>query len=167
VNGPDSLKKYLFPPRETVLESHRVNHEWSFQTPRQPVEPLAVLGVRACDLRAVEIQDRVFLNGYYVDEAYKQRRENLFLVAVNCSRSAATCFCHSMKSGPGVKDGFDLALTEMGEDFVVAVGTPLGGKVIATTQWTPCTLEMVERAKRSRKIWKSRCCATRLTVIPF
>ena len=36
------------------------------------------------------IQDRVFLGGPHADPEYAARREGLFLVAVNCSRSAAT-----------------------------------------------------------------------------
>ncbi len=146
-NGPDSLKKYLFPPREILLKSQRSDGAWSFQAPEVPVQPLAMVGVRGCDLRALEIQDRVFLRGAYVDQTYKQRRENLFIVAVNCIRAAPTCFCHSMKCGPGVSSGFDLALTELGQNFVVAVGSSRGGEVIAATQWSPCTLEQVERAK--------------------
>lgn len=146
-NGPDSLKKYLFPPRESLLESQRSHDEWSFQAPDAPVEPLAVVGVRGCDLRALEIQDRVFLGGAYVDQAYKRRRESLFIVAVNCIRAVSTCFCHSMNCGPGVSNGFDLALTEVGETFVVAVGSSRGGEVIAATQWSPCTLHQVEQVK--------------------
>ena len=146
-NGPDSLKKYLFPPRETLLEAHRTDGAWSFETSQPPAEPLAVLGVRPCDLHALEIQDRIFLHGDYVDKAYQRRRDNLFIVAVNCSRAAATCFCHSMNCGPNVTNGFDLALTEVDRHFVVAVGTRQGGKVIAATQWSPCTLEEVERAQ--------------------
>jgi ferredoxin len=147
-NGPDSLKKFLFPPRETLLEAHRSNDKWSFQAPDGPPQPLAVIGVRGCDLRALEIQDQVFLRGPYVDQAYKRRRESLFVVAVNCIRTVPTCFCHSMKCGPGVTGGFDLALTELDRSFVVAVGSSQGGEVIAATQWAPCTLDQVERAKR-------------------
>lgn len=147
-NGPDSLKKFLFPPRETLLQGHRADGKWSFQAPDGSTQPIAVIGVRGCDLRALEIQDRVFLRGPYVDQAYKRRRENLFIVAVNCVRAAPTCFCHSMKCGPGVCDGFDLALTELDKSFVVAVGSSQGGEVIAAAHWSPCTLDQVERAKQ-------------------
>lgn len=150
-NGPDSLKKYLFPPREILLESKRQNGQWTFQVARAEAKPVAVIGARACDLHAVEIQDRTFLHGQFVDEAYRRRRENLFIVAVNCSRAAPTCFCHSLKCGPGVTGAYDLVLTELDQQFVVVVGSLRGGATVASTRWRPCTLEDVERAKAITK----------------
>jgi ferredoxin len=90
-----------------------------------------VLGVRGCDLAALAIQDRVFLGSGYVDEAYKARRERVFLVAVNCRRAAATCFCHSMGCGPAAGPSFDLALTEIGSRFACEVGSDRGAAVLA------------------------------------
>jgi ferredoxin len=139
VVGPESLKKYLFPPREALLESIRRNGKWEMTPPEIDAPPLAVIGVRSCDLHALAIQDRVFLGGPYVDPGYQARRRNLFLVAVNCRRAAATCFCHSMNTGPAVEGGFDLALTEL--------DTTKGSEILAATEWTACTIQEVEEAK--------------------
>lgn len=147
VVGPHSLKNYLFPPRETILDSQRVDGKWTMHAPVPQAKPLAVIGVRSCDLHALAIQDRVFLEGPYVDTAYQQRRQNLFIVAVNCRRAAPTCFCHSMNTGPAVTKGFDLALTEMDDFFAVEVGTERGGKLISDAAWTPCSVAQVEQAR--------------------
>ena len=37
--------------------------------------PLAFIGVRSCELHAIEIQDRVFIGGSYVDRDYAARRD--------------------------------------------------------------------------------------------
>jgi ferredoxin len=147
VVGPESLKKFMFPPRETLLESIRKNGKWEMTPPPSDAPPLAVIGLRSCDLHALAIQDKVFLGGPYVDPGYQARRQNLFIVAVNCRRAAATCFCHSMNSGPAAKHGFDLALTELDGYFVVAIGTPKGGEVIAHTDWSACTPQVIEGAE--------------------
>jgi len=131
VVGPHSLKNFLFPARETIASFVHVDGAWSQSPPPTPAPPLAVLGVRGCDLAALAIQDRVFLESGFVDEAYKARRERLFLVAVNCRRAAATCFCHSMGSGPAAGPGFDLALTEVETGFVCEVGSDRGAAVLA------------------------------------
>jgi ferredoxin len=131
VNGPHSLKPYLFPPRTTVLEVLRVRDSWEARVPDPPRPKRAVLGVRSCDLHALAIQDRVFLHGPHPDPEYAARREGLFLVAVNCSRSAATCFCASMNTGPTVTSGSDLVLTELRDGFVVRVGTEAGAQAVA------------------------------------
>jgi sulfhydrogenase subunit beta (sulfur reductase) len=90
VNGPHSLKAFLFPPRATVLEVLRVRESWEARVPEPPRPKRAVLGVRSCDLHALAIQDRVFLHGPHPDPEYAARRDGLFLVAVNCSRSVGT-----------------------------------------------------------------------------
>ena len=147
VVGPHSLKNYLFPPRETLVELKRAEDSWQMQQPEPPSAPLAVIGVRSCDLHALQIQDRVFIGDQYVDPGYKSRREGLFTVAVNCRRAAATCFCHSMNTGPAVTKGFDLALTELDEQFVVQVGSEQGGKIVANIEWTPCSTAELDEAK--------------------
>ncbi len=151
VVGPDSLKKFLFPARETLLQSIRVDGTWNMATPDPAPHPLAVFGVRSCDLHALAIQDKVFLGGPYVDPGYQSRRNALFVVAVNCRRAAATCFCHSMKTGPAVEGGFDLALTELADRFVVQVGSTRGAEVMTNIEWTACTLQDIDDARSISK----------------
>ena len=79
----------------------------------EPAERYAFLAVRSCELHAIAIQDRVFLQGPYVDPHYKARREGAFIVAVNCGQAGGTCFCVSMNTGPKAEEGFDLSLTEL------------------------------------------------------
>jgi ferredoxin len=156
VVGPDSLKKFLFPPRETLLKSDRTNGSWQMTPAEVDATPLAVIGIRSCDLHALAIQDKVFLGGSYVDPGYQARRANLFLVAVNCRRASATCFCHSMNTGPAIVSGFDLALTELDESFVVQVGSSRGAEVMSQVEWTVCTLQQVEDAWAIPRALKER-----------
>lgn len=116
--GPQSWKRYLFPPSERLR-------------PEVTAEPLAFIGVRACELRAIEIQDKVFLSGAHPDPSYAARRSGVFIVAVNCGQSAATCFCVSMESGPRVSSGYDLALTELPGRFVAEAGSARGSEILA------------------------------------
>jgi ferredoxin len=158
VVGADSLKKFLFPPRETLLECVRTNGAWQMTPPAIDATPLAVIGIRSCDLHALAIQDKVFLGGPYVDPGYQARRATLFLVAINCRRASATCFCHSMDTGPEVKGVFDLALTELNDKFVVEVGSGRGADVVSRVEWTVCTQQEVEEAKAIPKALRERMC---------
>jgi len=132
VVGPHSLKQYLFPPQETLQQLELNEGGWQVESIPIDETPLAVIGPRSCDLHAVAIQDRVFLDGPYVDPGYRARRERLFIVSVQCRRAAATCFCHSMNTGPKARSGFDLALTELDDRFVVEVGTQRGSDILAS-----------------------------------
>jgi ferredoxin len=152
VVGPHSLKRYLFPPRATVLLGMRTESGWKLLAPEVPDEKLAFLGLRSCDLHALAIQDKVFVDGPYLDPYYAARRANLFLMAVNCGRSAPTCFCASMNTGPAVTSGFDLALTELPEYFVLEVGSEQGGEALAGLACLPCTAAEVAEARQVPRI---------------
>jgi ferredoxin len=81
----------------------------------------AFLGVRSCDLAAIQIQDRVFLpknskdskQNSVSDPSYSHHRNENFFIAVNCTVSSSTCFCASMQTGPMVKTRFDISITEI------------------------------------------------------
>lgn len=147
--GPQSPKKYLFPASATLWRAAEAPDD-------RPPEPFAFIGVRACELRAIAIQDRVFLGGEHPDPLYAARREGAFIVAVNCGQAANTCFCVSMSAGPKADQGFDLALTEMIDDkghrFLVEAGTPRGEEVMrevpahqATATDTTTADDIIER----------------------
>ena len=148
VVGPHSLKRFLFPPHETLQQLQLKNGNWNVEPLRAERRTLAVIGPRSCDLHAMAIQDRVFLEGPYVDPGYRARRERLFVVSVQCRRAAATCFCHSMKTGPRASGDFDLALTELDDSFVIEVGSEQGGRILGKVEgWKACSAATVERAK--------------------
>ncbi|WP_435099599.1 4Fe-4S dicluster domain-containing protein [Arhodomonas sp. AD133] len=134
--GPHSWKRYLHPPDLTLWRASHGPDGLRFEDAAASVERLAFIGVRACELHAIRIQDRVLLGGAHADPNYRQRREGIFVVAVNCGTAGGTCFCASMGTGPAVTEGFDLALTEImdggGHRFVVETGTPDGDAVLGT-----------------------------------
>ena len=151
VVGPHSWKKYLFPPKATLLSAEKTESGWAFIPRSADTTKYALLGVRACELAAIAIQDRVFLNGPYQDPIYRERREQLFIVAVNCTRAASTCFCTSMKTGPHCQSGFDLALTEIENGFVCDVGSELGHEIIAVCSPVETTPEQSRNASTARQ----------------
>ncbi|HVN89295.1 MAG TPA: 4Fe-4S dicluster domain-containing protein [Candidatus Binataceae bacterium] len=131
VNGAGSLKPFFFAPEEPLLEVKRVGKSFTVNEVAPPARRLAILGARACDLAAIAVQDRIFLHDRFRDTHYAARRKDTFIIAVNCAHAASTCFCLSMKTGPQATSGFDLALTEMDEAFVVQIGSAAGEAIIA------------------------------------
>jgi sulfhydrogenase subunit beta (sulfur reductase) len=153
--GPQSWKRLLHPPALTLWRARRTTAGFDLSETGGTHGPYALLGVRACDLAAIAVQDRVLRDGPYVDSAYKARRDGAFVVAVNCGQAGGTCFCASMGTGPRVRSGFDLLLTELmdqaGHRFLVEVGSPLGAEVAAdldTREATDADLAAAEAASR-------------------
>jgi sulfhydrogenase subunit beta (sulfur reductase) len=133
--GPNSWKRYLHPPIERLWQARREGDGFAVIADEEAPPKLAFIGVRACELHAIAIQDRVFVEGPHLNTAYRDRRRSNFIVAVNCGVAGGTCFCVSMNTGPKVAAGFDLSLTELldgeGHRFVVEVGSAAGAEVLA------------------------------------
>lgn len=130
-NGPQALKPLNFAPRETLWRAERqADGSLAFRGQMPAATPLAVLGVRACDLAALALQDQHFLDEY-PDPHYRARRQNLLLIAVACSHSAATCFCASTGDGPQVRAGHDLLLHETDHGYFVEAGSAAGQALLA------------------------------------
>ena len=130
IPGGQSWKQFLFPPRHLLFSVHKEDH-WDIKENDAPVPRFALIGVRACELAAISIQDKVFLRPDFSDPVYKARREGMFILAVNCLQPDATCFCASLGCGPRVGPGFDLCLTELDDLFLVEAGSELGLSLLA------------------------------------
>jgi ferredoxin len=135
VPGPHSWKQFLHRPRRLLWRARRTADGIEIKAEPEPPERLALIGARSCELHAVAIQDRVLAAGPFVDADYAARRQNVFIVAVNCGQAGGTCFCVSMGTGPKVRSDFDLALTEVLDEtrhyFVVETGTERGTALMA------------------------------------
>ena len=151
VVGPHSWKKYLFPPVTLVASADLGEHGWQMRTPEPDPIKYAFLGVRACELAAIRIQDKVFLGGPFVDPTYEARRSKSFIVAVNCTQAAPTCFCTSMNTGPRCDSGFDLALTETSDGFLIEVGTKAGQVIAALLPVRPANSTEIGNAEIARQ----------------
>lgn len=126
-----SIKPLCFSPTETLWQStqDRVGN-LSLSETLPNTKPTAIFGVRACDLAALKLQDQHFLQQTYIDPYYEKRRTACFIVAVNCSHPAETCFCASTNDGPSVDSGFDLSLTELETGFLITPGSQSAETII-------------------------------------
>jgi formate hydrogenlyase subunit 6/NADH:ubiquinone oxidoreductase subunit I len=150
--GPHSWKRFLFPPVQHLWQASLQDGEISVPPDETPAPRYAFIGVRSCELHAIAIQDRVFMGGQYVDPVYRARREQLFIVAVNCMTAGGTCFCVSMGTGPEATAGYDLAMTEIlgraDHYFVVQAGSEAGASVLADLPRRAATADDRERARQ-------------------
>lgn len=135
--GAQSMKSILFPANELVWRGER-DETGAFTVEgdagNKSGPPYALLGVRGCDLKAIEIQDKVLASRGFKDAHYTARRAGAFIVSATCGDPAATCFCASMGTGPSPSGGYDLNLTEVvtkdSHTFIVQVGSDRGAEVL-------------------------------------
>ena len=149
--GANSLKSFLHPAEIKLFTAQHDNGAFRILPNHEPAPRRAFLGVRACELAAARVQDRVLLEDRFIDPVYRDRRHNSFVIAVQCSEAAATCFCTSMGTGPRATKEFDLALTELADagshEFLVEVGSEQGGELLAEVNYEDATPELRDKAE--------------------
>lgn len=147
-NGPQALKPLTFTPQEILWEATRdANGSIDFKACSPDVQPIAVIGARACDLAALALQRQHFLDGH-PDAAFRARSEQLFIVAVHCHHPADTCFCASTGDGPAATHSFDIAFHELDDGFLLETGSEAGEAIAAQCPLSPVTETLCDQAKQ-------------------
>lgn len=88
--------------------------------------PAVLVGVRACELRALTYLDKVFLEGDYKDPTYSARRDAMTVVSVDCADCTETCCCTAVGGQPFPTEGFDVNLSPVGDGFLAEAATDRG-----------------------------------------
>jgi ferredoxin len=132
VVGPQSFRRFTTPPGAVFWKGVRSNDGFETVEPEEPPR-YAFFGARPCEVAALKIQDDVYFTAG--DSLYTERRNRSFTVAVNCTEPAPTCFCDSLGTGPGVSEGYDIALTEVIDGdrhiFLAEAGSAEGSDVLS------------------------------------
>jgi len=112
-----------------------------------------LFGVRPCDVRAVEVMDKVFL-AEPADEFYKARREHGIIASLACGMPEESCFCKTFGTDPARPENSaaDIAMwltgdelymkpvTDKGEALVEKIKAALAG-VLAEADENPAAVE--------------------------
>jgi ferredoxin len=139
-HGPQGIKPLCFAPQEVLWSEERTD-DGGIQFTQKLLDsgPTAVIGVRACDLAALAIQDEHFLEEGSPDPHYKSRRDQLLLIGVDCVQSAQTCFCASTGDGPALNKGFDIGLSELTNGYLIWAGSEKGHTWVEQLPQQPAT----------------------------
>ncbi len=125
-------KRWLYPERTLLMRAVRRDGGLEIEPPVPDGPPAALFGIRSCDVAALGILDRVFLDP--ADPGYAAARAGTLVVAAACGRPEGTCFCVSMGTGPAPTTGYDIALTELCTDgrheFVAVAGSEAGAALL-------------------------------------
>ena len=118
-----TVKEFLFP----VCEIAAV-----FPEPAEPeqIKPFAVFGLKDCDLRSIEILDKVFAEEEFRDPLYLSRRENMFIISSDCFELQDSCFCHLCGGQPFAQNGYDLNVSQISDGYIIEAGSQKGHDII-------------------------------------
>jgi heterodisulfide reductase subunit C len=87
-----SPKNMFFPQTENMMKFKTEGKNLEVIDVREEKRPFVLFGVKACDYKAIEVLDKVFLADP-VDTYYQLRREATTIVTLACSKPEESCFC--------------------------------------------------------------------------
>jgi sulfhydrogenase subunit beta (sulfur reductase) len=118
-------KKYFIQPEEVIFTFDREKER--YYEPEYAEEDFVLLGVHACDINAMNLLARVFMEELS-DKYYLQRREKSYIIGTSCTPDEY-CFCKSTNTA-FAHEGFELFLHDLGERYLVRVGTIKGYRFV-------------------------------------
>jgi sulfhydrogenase subunit beta (sulfur reductase) len=139
-------KRFTHPSIVPLTRARRDGDRVAVEPVVEPAPRLAFVGVRACEIAALDIQERAMRAGPAGDPDHAARRDASLIVAVECATATSTCFCTSMGTGPEVKGGADLILSELDDGFVVRAASDAGAALVERLDLRPAAADEVEQA---------------------
>lgn len=137
----EPCRTYFTHFKEVTCDYFADNQEPDKGRKRGREKPLAICGLKNCDLFSLKVQDFVFLGGDEADPLYKSRREEALIISGDCPRYKESCFCRAFDINPHAAEGFDFNLSPLNNGYLVDIGTPKAKEVFESVKqlFTPAT----------------------------
>jgi hypothetical protein len=119
----EPLKSLLFRPREHL-------GTWGAAAAPPPMPERIVIGIKNCDLSALDIHDHVFLGGGTQDPNYVEARDKTILVTADCTDCRDVCFCPAVGEQPYPTRLFDVNISPTPDGYLLETGTDRGADVL-------------------------------------
>jgi ferredoxin len=140
-----SPKDLLFPQWEDMMHFRMEGKTISITEQERCSQDYVLFGARACDLKAFEVLDRVFLADP-VDTYYAARRAHGITVAMACGNPEDSCFCTVFGIDPANPTA-DLVLWKAGEEYYAEAQTKRGEELMANWETEEADAAAVEPVK--------------------
>ena len=119
-----SAKEVFFPQSETLYSVKTEDGKYRISQEELQKEEFVLFGVKACDMKGIEVLDKVFLSDP-VDTFYKARREKGIIVTMACGEPEESCFCKVFGIDCAEPQG-DVTLWSFGDEYFWKANTEKG-----------------------------------------
>ena len=130
LNTTKSPKDFFFPQTEDLMRFKTEGKSIEVVDVRGELEDFVVFGVRACDVRAFDVLDRVFLTEPR-DSFYAMKREHGTIVSLACTKPAETCFCSAFGI-TAAEPGADVSAWKSADALYLKANTDKGERLVAS-----------------------------------
>ncbi len=130
LNTVKSAKDAFFPQSENLYTCKQEGKNITIIPEDLVTKDFVIFGMKACDVKGVEVLDRVFLVDP-IDTFYASRREHATMVSLACSEPEETCFCKAFGIDAATP-GADVSTWMVGEELFWKANTEKGEALTAT-----------------------------------
>ena len=155
LNTEKGPKELFFPQAENLMEFKAEGKSIEIIDTFQGKNDFIVFGVRACDVKGLEVLDKVFLSEPY-DSYYANAREHGIIMALSCEEPLETCFCTTFNIDP-IEPYADVSMWKTNDSLYLKANTSKGESVLKIIEnlTTVChENELTELKERARSIFK-------------
>ncbi len=130
-----AAKEILLPQTELILMIKKWEEGLETEETSINSKENVLFGIRPCDSKGLVLTNIFFASGEHKDKPYLERREKTAVVGLACNHPKGTCFCSSVGGSPFGKDGMDLFLVDLGDEYLAEVLTERGERLVKTIDW--------------------------------
>ena len=129
-----SSKPLFFAPRERVAVYPVEGYKW--EPDIDPSTPQIIVGVRACELYALEMLDKIFIEGDFQEPFYTARRQSTVIITVDCAQVTDSCWCNMLdhEHYPEPSQKFDINLSPLDGGYVAVANSDRGRQYLDSQQ---------------------------------
>jgi sulfhydrogenase subunit beta (sulfur reductase) len=147
VNTRLSPKDLIFPQSEIMLEysldESREDHHIMREAARDDA-PRAVVGIRPCDARAVQLVKLNFDTPEVKDPYWLKAYAATTFIGMACDTPLSTCFCTSTGGGPYDAEGLDILMMAHDGGYLAKIFTEKGQAFAAAAGWNQAAPDRAE-----------------------
>ena len=163
VNTRLSPKALVFPQSEVMLEysldESREDHHIMKEAAKDH-SPRAVVGIRPCDARAVQLVKLNFDAPDVKDPYWLRAYEATTFVGMACDTPLSTCFCTSTGCGPYNAEGLDILMMARDDGYLAKIFTEKGKAFADAAGWNRAAPDQAEAFMAAKAAAEKRIVST-------
>ena len=113
------LKAFYFPVKENVTSDS------------EDTKKRIVIGAAACDLKGLDVLDKIFLDEDFMDPYFQKNRDETILIGTDCYTVDSSCHCTAYGTEPFPAKNADIVFSKTDDDIVLTILSDKGDAFIS------------------------------------
>jgi len=122
-------KQFVLPQTDPIIKIKRSGERHEIEAIYDDTRRF-LFNTRSCDAKGIAFLTRMY-EMEPADASYLRRAYNLTIITLACNIPCSLGFCVCAGSGPFLSDSYDVQLTDLGESYLVEVGSEKGESALS------------------------------------